>query len=81
MNGPSIQELNHEIAAWEKRNRELESVRGYGLPNRIKAKGGNWLAKAAKLTGESIRTVKVNGTPRPAICYRGIWFINYEKGR
>lgn len=69
MSGPSIYELNRMVDAWD------EQVR---CPY-IKAEGGTWLAAMATLIGERVRTIKVSGIPRPAVPYRGVWFVNLSK--
>lgn len=74
---PTIYELNRMVDAWDARCRSLERKRGTGLPNRVKARGGTWLAAMATLIGTHVQTVHVDGLPRPAVKYRGLWFVNY----
>lgn len=76
---PTIYELNRMVDAWDARCKTLERKRGYGLPNRLRARGGTWLAAVATLLNTSVKTVHVRGVPRPAVKYRGIWLINYER--
>ncbi len=76
----TIYALNREVDRWDARNQRAERERGCGIPNIVRAHGGTWLADMATLLGVRVRSVKVAGAPRPAVKYRGIWFVNFEKG-
>lgn len=76
----TIYTLNREVDKWDARNRRAERKRGCGIPNIVRAHGGSWLVHMATLLGVRVRSVKVAGVPRPAVKYRGIWFVNFEKG-
>lgn len=75
----TIYELNRMVDAWDAKNRNAERKRGCGIPNIVRAQGGTWLACMATLIGERVHAVKVAGQPRPAVKYRGLWFVNFEK--
>lgn len=76
---PTIYELNRMVDAWDARCKTLERKRGYGLPNRLRARGGTWLASMATLLSTSVKTVRVHGIPCPAVKYRGVWFVNFSR--
>ena len=78
MSTPTIYELNRMVSAWDERNRVSRNKSGHGVCPYIKAEGGTWLASMATLIGASVKTIKINETPRPAVKYRGVWFVNFE---
>lgn len=80
MSAPTIYDLNRMVNQWDKRNQESHRRTGHGICPYIKAEGGTWLASMATLTGERVRNIKIKGIPRPAVKYRGVWFVSMEKG-
>lgn len=79
MSTPTIYELNRLVSAWDECDRVSRDKSGHGVCPYIKAEGGTWLASMATLIGASVKTIKINGIPRPAVQYRGVWFVDFEK--
>ena len=75
----TVYELNRMVSAWDERDRVSRNKSGHVACPYIKAEGGTWLASMATLIGASVKTIKINGTPRPAVQYRGVWFVNFDR--
>lgn len=53
-----------------------DQVAKSGKSAKVRAPGGNWLARAASACGVSIKAVMVDGVPRPSIEVNGVTFVN-----